>query len=284
MRIFPTAVLLIFLATPPVAFAIVAGEPDASDRLLPRHKALAAMGAFRHAFAARGKKGEDKLHAQHEALVEFAKATHPLVADRLLKIASGTNNEELRTGALAAIASMKKMPAYAGERLSEGLRKRGIKSDPTSVAVVIQAFVDLPYVPASSVWKGLFKHKDLSVQQAAIKAIGSLGDDRMLSALISMLAEIDLAQKGNRTGTGFAGGGGAATAGRRAAGRTRLRPDVVEAIKKLTGQEFERAADARAWLEANPEKMHKVAVKLSDLLSKQERLLKQSIAWAKDKR
>ncbi len=274
--------VLLLLAAP--ADALIVKDPDASARLAARSKAIAALDAFSIAFRAKGKKGAAKTWAQSDALQELAKVAHPLIADKLLRIATNSGTEEIRTSALFALGSMKDMPAYAGEHLSRALEKRKIRKDSTSVLTVIERLQLLPFVPSERVWKKLLKHPDVSVQKSSIAAIAKLGDVRMMDALVSIWAESDRAEARSRSGGAQGNGALSGGRGRRLLGKTKLRPAVSKAVEDLTGEEFERAAEVREWLGTSPERLQQLVVKLDEALAKQVTLLKETQAWARAKK
>lgn len=241
----------------------------AEARLATDAQADAALATFKDAFKARGLKGDDKLMAKEYAMRALAKYQHKRIVDALAKV-TRDRSVDIRTAALRHLGTQHLLAGYAGRKVMDAMKKW--KKDSTFVMASLSAIASLKCFIADERIRELMKHNDYSIKKQALLTVGELVDMRMLDDLVALLTELkidkgvswDGASATHDTGTAGDGDQKAAEAkakaaaaknkkaGRRA-GRTQrdIGPVVLEALKRLTGEEFSGSIEAKAWVEAN---------------------------------
>ena len=232
-------------------------------------QAEAALEVFKDAFKARGMKGEEKVVQKVFAMRTLAKTQHRNVIDALAK-ATKDRSIDVRTGAVTYLGQQKLLAGYAGHRVLEAMRKW--KKDTTFTMAALSSVSQLGCLLADKDIRELMKHKDYAVRKQALLTIGQLQDMRMLDDLLGLLKDLKIDKGVSWDGaeasvdTGTAGDGDQRAAeraakakaaknkkgGRRAGRRQRdIGPIVLEALKLLTGEEFDGSISAKEWVTAN---------------------------------
>ena len=281
IRFWPFAILLLLVAAAPARAEEAPPKADDGPTLATDAQAEAALEVFKDAFKARGLKGDDKLMAKEYAMRALAKQHHKSIVDALAKITKD-RSIDVRTAAIRHLGSQQALAGYAGRKVLDAMKKW--KKDATFTMASLSALASLKCYIADNELRDLMKHKDYSIKKQALLTVGDLVDMRMLDDLVALLVELkidkgvswDGASATHDTGTAGDGDQKAAEAkakaagaknkkaGRRA-GRTQrdIGPVVLEALKRLTGQEFAGSIDAKAWVEENGEIIAKAKERLT---------------------
>ena len=277
---------LAFAVAMPLAFAEEPAPKDETPKLASDAQAKAALDTFKDAFKARGLKGDEKLMQKEFAMRALAKVQHRSVIDALAKI-TRDRSPDVRTSAVTHLGKQRALSGYAGHRILQAMRKQ--KKDATFTMACLSAISKLGCLLADADIRELMKHSDYSIRKQALLAIGQLQDMRMLDDLLGLLKELKLdkgvtwegAEATVDTGTAGDGDQKAAEAkakaqaaknkkaGRRGARSQRdIGPIVLEALKLLTGEEFDGSIMAKEWTEANAkdieDKQKRLAIRAKD--------------------
>jgi HEAT repeat protein len=267
--------LALLLAVVPSAFAraedpkpgapapVAAPAAAAIPPLATEDEARAGIEKFKAAF-----KNKD-VGYRATAMFALAKVQHPLAVEELGKVLTN-RNLELRTAAAMAFADFTAIPGVAGARLLSTFDANG--DDAVYLMTAIDGVESVRYRAALPTLIKLFKHKNGAVVKHAIFAIARLQDVRALDALLEMMKEHKI-----EDGYSWQGGevsvdtGAPGTADQEAAeaqyqqqyGNNGSKPKsaakkvrdigqiLLLAMKDLTGQQFSKTSEARAWVEKN---------------------------------
>jgi len=270
--------LLLALLLLPLGFArpVVAEDPQPAaeakpplPKLVSDEEAKEAFVVFKQAWKAKGYKGDVKTAARERAMRRLAKVQHPDVAERLFKLTT-SRDEDIRTLAVMYLGWQRAMPGLAGAYILKAVDKQS--SDAVFVMFAVDAIKELSYRAQVPLFRKLLRHKDDTVRKVVILTIGDMKDMRMLEDILKLAKElkIDTGWKEDghevRYDSGAEGdhdqkmaekkyrdkyGGKGRKA--RSAGRAMrdLRPILLEALKRLTGQEFYGREDAEKWAKDN---------------------------------
>jgi HEAT repeat protein len=280
---------------PLVLFLLVASpawaeEPEA-DPVPPMatdEVAEAALDAFKDEWKARGYKGDIKTAVRERAMRRLAEVQHPEVTERLYKL-TRDRNEDIRTLAVMYLGRQRALPGLAGRRILQAIDRNN--SDAVIVMFGVDALVELGYRQQVELFRELLRHKDEMVRKVVILAIGDMQELRMFEDLLALAKELKIDKGWKEEGhevrydTGAAGdhdqkmaekiykdkyGNSARRA--RSSGRAMrdLRPVLLEAMKRLTGQEFYGREDAETWAEENAEAIQKEKKALDTIAEKQK--------------
>ncbi len=238
--------------------------PLASDE-----EAAEALKIFKTEFKAKGLRGEEKVGAQAWALTTLAKVQHPKVVDALHK-ATKNRNADLRTGAVLALGSQRRIPGYAGKAVLDAMKRHS--KDTTFVMASLEAIKKLRFLGAKPQLAALIKHHEYAVVKNALVTVAALKDARFIEEIVKLMKALKLEKGASWDGvnvtydTGTAGDhdqkmaeklGKAAEAknkkkGKRSAKSMRdIGPVVLEVMFDLTGEQFSGGIEARKWLGKN---------------------------------
>jgi hypothetical protein len=284
-RLLPIALLLLLAAAPPVLADETADDPI--PPLATDEEAKAALDAFKEAWSARGLRGDERTAARERAMRTLAAVQHKDVADRLARL-SGDRDEDIRSLAVMYLGEQRAIPGYAGPLVVKALETH--RKDPIVVLFALESIDRLQWLGATETLESLLKHPDAAVQKVALLTIGDMEEMRLLDAIVKLMQELKIDEGVKWEGgevhydTGAAGThdqemaekiyqekyGNAASQGRKAGRAMRdIKPIVLEAMKRLTGQEFTTTAMAKAWIEANARHVADAQKALEDLESSQ---------------
>jgi HEAT repeat protein len=246
---------------PPAAPAVPALATDAQVE--------AALEAFKTAWKAPGTRGIERTAVREVAMRHLAQVQHPKVVERLAKL-TRDRDEDIRTLAVMYLGEQRALPGPAGREVVKAMNAN--LKDPVYVMFAIEAIGDLGYRGALPELRALLDHKDEGVQKVAMLAVGDTGEMRLVADLIQRMEDLKI-----ENGVSWEGGevhydsgaegnadqekaeqlyheqyGSNARQGKSAARAMRdMRPVLLDAMKRLTGQEFLSAKEARAWAEKN---------------------------------
>jgi hypothetical protein len=263
-------VLVTALASAPFVAAVARAEepmpapaPAPAPKIASDEEAAAAIAKFKAAF-----KGNDA-DRKTMALFALAKTQHPLVVAELGK-ALANRNETVRTAAAMAFQDLTALPGLAGERLVASLEAN--KDDAVYLMTAIDGIEAVGYRGALPQLVALFKHKNGAVVKHAILSVARTKDIRAIEQLLLMMKEAKI-----EDGYSWQGGevtvdtGAPGTADQEAAeaqynqqygnngskskSSAKKVRDIGQilllAMKDLTGEQFKKTSEARAWVEKN---------------------------------
>jgi hypothetical protein len=143
-----------------------------------------ALEVFKDDYAAKGLKGDDRLSQRDFAMSRLVKAQHYKVVDALAKVARGSDST-LRIIAVIYLGEMNALPAYAGEKIVEVMRRNS--KDEILVMSALQSLSRLRDLSAGEDISAYLKDEDFALKKAAIDALGRMGDVRMMPPLLKLL-------------------------------------------------------------------------------------------------
>jgi hypothetical protein len=252
-----------------------AAGPAGPPPLATEEAAKAALEAFKEAWKARGARGDERTALREMAMRRLSEVQHPLVADRLFKLTTD-RDEDVKALAVMYLGEQKGLPGYAGPLVVKALEAN--TKDPVFVMFAIEAIETLDYRGATDTFAKLLKHPDAGVQKVALLAIGDMGELRLLDEVLNLMKDLKIDGGVSWEGgevhydTGAAGThdqemaekiyketyGNNERAGRKAGRAMRdMKPVVLEAMKRLSGQEFVSTGQAREWRAQNAEPIQK---------------------------
>lgn len=263
--------LLLALALPAFAEEPPAAEEDPIPPMASDEEAEAALDLFKTEWRAKGFKGDEKKAMRELAMRKLAETQHPDVTEELYDL-TRDRDPDLRTLAVMYLGRQRALPGLAGEYVLKAIDKNS--SDAVYVMFGVEAISELDYRVQLELFRELLRHKDDMVRKVVILTIGDMKEVRLLEDLLKLAKELKIDKGWKEEGhevrydTGAAGdhdqkmaekiykekyGNKARRA--RSSGRAMrdLRPILLEAMKRLTGQEFSGREDAEAWAEENAE-------------------------------
>ncbi|MHC5012397.1 MAG: HEAT repeat domain-containing protein [Planctomycetota bacterium] len=267
-----------------------ADEDEAVDEIPPLatdEEAEAALDAFKEGWKARGLRGDERTAVRELAMRRLAQVQHADIADRLYKL-TRDRNEDIKTLAVMYLGEQRALPGHAGPLVVRALEAN--TNDPVFVMFAIESIETLNWRGAEDALRDLLAHKDQNVQKVALLTIGDTEDVRLIEDLLALMKELKIDAGVKWEGgevhydTGAPGThdqemaekiykekyGNNARAGRKAGRAMRdMRPILLEAMKRLTGQEFVTTKQAREWYEANLETIQEQQKALNDLAAEQ---------------
>lgn len=277
-RLLPLLLVLLFLALlpaplsadePPAAPPPAAEEPPAEEEdpippLATDEAAKAALKTFKEDYKAKGYRGDEKTAMRDRAMRRLAEVQHPDVADRLFKL-TRDRDADIRTLAVMYLGELRALPGYAGRYVVQVIGKQA--SDPVILMFAIEALDRLDYRGALATLRELMRNEDEGVRKVVILTVGDMQELRMFEDLLALAKELKIDQGWKTDGhevrydSGAAGDAdqkmaekiykdryGSARKGRSAARAMRdFRPVLLEALKRLTGEEFYGREQAEAW-------------------------------------
>lgn len=270
MKRLPLVLLALLLVPILWPAAACAEEPAAetSPPLATDEVAKAALKDFKEAYKAKGYKGDEKTAMRDRAMRRLAEVQHPDVADALFKL-TRDRNADIRTLAVMYLGELRALPGYAGRFVVKVMDKQA--EDPVILMFGIEALANLNYRGALPKLRELLRHEDEGVRKVVILTIGDMQELRMFEDLLALAKELKIDQGWKTDGhevrydSGAAGDGdqkmaekiykeryGNARKGRSAARAMRdFRPVLLEAMKRLTGEEFFGREQAETWAKEN---------------------------------
>jgi len=267
-----------------------AAEAEAPiPKLVTDEEAKEALVVFKQEWKAKGYKGDVKIAARERAMRRLAKVQHPDVAERLFKLTTN-RDEDIRTLAVMYLGWQRALPGLAGEYILKAVDKQS--SDAVFVMFAVDAIKDLDYRAQVPLFRKLFRHKDDTVRKVVILTIGDMKEVRMLEDILKLAKELKIDKGWKEDGhevrydsgadgdhdqkmaekkykDKYGGKGRKARSGGRA--MRDLRPILLEALKRLTGQEFFGREDAEKWAEENAKDLEAKKKLLDDEAKAQEK-------------
>jgi hypothetical protein len=202
----PIRMLTLFAALWAAQSAVANDPPPAPSRpaLASDAEAAEALATFREEFKARGLRGEDELSQKDWAMSRLASVQHASVVDALAK-ASRDRHETVRTLAVIYLGEQRALPALAGDAVVKAMER----NDKNTVLIMsgLQSLGSLKYLGARSVIEKLIAHQDFAIRKAAISAVGSIGDMRMLDRILKLVGIDFKGIQSQASGAGAEGSG-----------------------------------------------------------------------------
>jgi hypothetical protein len=261
------------------ASALRAGDPE-KQKLPPPHtdaQVAPALAAYEKDFAAKDAKDID---ARLKAIRTLARWRHKDVLKELKRIVTREEDLELRAAAAEGFTYQTSFPAEAGRALADSLKEWDAlarNEEPKDEKAAQQQKFEEHLLTAAwgSVgalgwkdgwkdWKKLLEHPSDPVATAAITAFGKLKEYRALPPLLEWFNFYPdgVTWSGGSVSVDTGADGGADQAAAEAAWRARFgarpkraRPGVVDAllkaVKEITGKEFTKPKELKAWMDEN---------------------------------
>ena len=177
--------LIALLAVCLLAAAPAAVAEEESDPVLASEEEVAeALEKFKTDFKARGLTGDDKLSQKDWAMSLLAPVQHPDVVKALAKV-TRDRNQTLRILAVIYLGEQQELPALAGEAILTTMKRN--RKDVVLQMSALQSLGQLKYLGARDHIESLLKHRDYAIKKAAIAAVGSVGDMRMLPDILKLV-------------------------------------------------------------------------------------------------
>ncbi len=256
--------------------------PLASD-----DEAQAALAAFKPAYRAKGFKGDERTAVRERAMHDLADVQHPGVCDALYRLTKD-HDADIRTLAVMYLGAQRALPGYAGPLVVKAIRANA--KDAVLVMCGVDALEDLAYRGAVDLLHDLESNKDDMVRKVIILAIGDTVEMRMIDDLLEMAKNVKIDKASKTEGhevhydSGAAGDADQKAAEKmyhdkygksahkaRSAGRASrdIGPIILEALKHLTGQDFESGQAAKAWAEKHADEISARKKALDDVEKQQ---------------
>ncbi len=290
LPLFLLALLLVPILWPAAACAeepAAEAPPQVLPPLAADDVAKAALKAFKADYRAKGYKGDEKTAMRDRAMRRLAEVQHPDVADALFKL-TRDRNADIRTLAVMYLGELRALPGYAGRFVVKVMDKQ--TDDPVILMFAIEALANLNYRGALPKLRELLRHEDEGVRKVVILTVGDMQELRMFEDLLALAKELKIDQGWKTDGhevrydSGAAGDAdqkmaekiykdryGNARKGRSAARAMRdFRPVLLEAMKRLTGEEFFGREQAEAWAKENEVAIAATKKVLNDLAAGQD--------------
>ncbi|MGE0193333.1 MAG: HEAT repeat domain-containing protein [Planctomycetota bacterium] len=167
--------------------AAPAPEAAAPAELASPEEVKAAVEAYKENWKAKGLKGDERLAQRDWAMQQLAAVQHPEVVDELAKVLKGSD-ENLRIAAAVHLSSQTALPVQAGKKIAEAIQRN--KNDVNFLMAALDSLGRLKFLGATEVIDEMLRHPDFSVKKAAIEAVGSTGDMRLMLPMLK-LVQID---------------------------------------------------------------------------------------------
>jgi len=158
----------------------------------------AALAEFKKNYKATGIPREDKIMHRDWAMQQIAPLQHADVIKALGKVTK-SGDGDLRMLAMIYLGDQRALAHLAAKHIIAAMKKD--KKNVVLLMTGLQSLSSLKYLGARKEIADMLKHRDYAVKKAAILAVGSIKDIRMLEAILRLIGlkiETEAAKEGNK--------------------------------------------------------------------------------------